>query len=120
MHSELLAGPNLANRLTLLLGALAALCALEVQSEVLRDPTQPLDHVVLTQVDDSPLKLESVLIASGRRLATINGKTVSLNQSVAGVKVINIVAGSVTVIAKGRRQQLFVSKPLNMKKAGEP
>jgi len=117
VHSELLTGVP---RLVVLLGTVTALSTLEVQGEVLRDPTQPLDHVVLRQADDSPLKLESVLIAPGRRLATINGKTVSLNQSVAGAKVINIVAGSVTVIAKGKRQQLFVSKPLNMKKAGEP
>jgi len=87
-----------------------------VETEELRDPTQPLDYVVQEKSGDAELKLESVLIASGRRLATINGETVSVNESVFGVKVISILAGRVTVIAKGKRKELFVSKPLNMMK----
>jgi len=100
-----------------LLSIVAAFSVSEVHSEVLRDPTQPLDYVVLAAPDtESALRLESVLIAPERRLATINGETVSVNQLVSGAKVIEIVAGSVTIIAKGQRQQLFVSKPLKMMK----
>lgn len=81
-----------------------------------RDPTRPLDYVA-TQNSAAPvLKLESVLIAAQRSLATINGQTVSLNGVVAGAKVIKIVPGSVTVVAQGRRQQLFVSAPVKKMK----
>jgi len=109
--------PSRVCRAMALLSIVAAFSVSEVHSEVLRDPTQPLDYVVLAAPDtESALRLESVLIAPERRLATINGETVSVNQLVSGAKVIEIVAGSVTIIAKGQRQQLFVSKPLKMMK----
>lgn len=114
MRSKAFVSPLLVGRLRFLLTASVALMVFDSQSETLRDPTQPLDYVVQMQTGDEALNLESVLIASGRRLATINGKTVKINQSVLGAKVVSIVAGSVTVIANGQRQELFVSKPLNM------
>lgn len=116
MCSEGIKGFRFTRCLMFLLSVATGLCALKAQSEVLRDPTQPLNYVVQVASGEAELKLESVLISSGRRLATINGQTVSVDQSVSGAKVISIVAGSVTVIAKGQRQELFVSKPLNMMK----
>jgi hypothetical protein len=68
----------------MLFGLVIGFYALGVQSETLRDPTQPLGYEALEETVDSTLKLESVLIAPGRRLATINGQTVSVNESVSG------------------------------------
>lgn len=120
MRNELIVRSCWMHRLIILFGMVAGLHALGVQSETLRDPTQPLGYEVLEESADSALKLESVLISSERRLATINGQTLSVNESVSGAKVIKISAGRVTIIENGQRQQLYVSKPLNMmKKASE-
>lgn len=89
-----------------------------LQAESLRDPTTPMNYTraVQAEADKESLKLESVLIASQRSLAVINGQMVKVNDTVSGAKVLSIMPGKVVVLAKGERQALHVLPALNIKK----
>lgn len=82
-----------------------------LHAEVLVDPTQPPGYRSLTKgpSGNSPgpaYVLSSTLIAPGRRLATINGKTVMVGQQVAGAKVLAIEPAHVALLTSG--QQIIV------------
>jgi hypothetical protein len=58
------------------------------------------------------LTLESIFISDKRKLAVINGQTVSINQTINGVFIKNITAKEVTVRHKGQDKKLHIIKPL--------
>lgn len=71
----------------------------------LADPTLPLDRRGQSR-PEVQLHLNSVLIASGRRLAVINGRQVSENDHVAGARVQRILPNRVIVYRDGRTWEL--------------
>lgn len=73
---------------------------------LLADPTRPPDHSApakRTQVSASQWRLHSTLVASGRRLAIVNGRLVGAGDRVDEARVVAIDAGRVTLVASGRR-----------------
>ncbi len=73
----------------------ALFCHISVSAEVLVDPTRPPSHRLPAKtsigINAAPKwVLSSTLIAPARRLATINGKTVSIGQRIGTAKVISI------------------------------
>lgn len=73
---------------------LTIFCHNSAISEVLQDPTRPPEYkntIKGAGTKAAPrFVLSSTLIAPGRRLATINGKTVAVGEQVAGAQVVAI------------------------------
>jgi len=73
---------------------LTIICHINAQAETLIDPTMPPDAQYRQQRAGTKAApewvLTSTIIASARRLATINGKTVSVGDRVGGARVIRI------------------------------
>lgn len=78
----------------LFLVLLTIFCHNSAISEVLQDPTRPPEYkntIKGAGTKAAPrFVLSSTLIAPGRRLATINGKTVAVGEQVAGAQVVAI------------------------------
>jgi len=96
-------------------------CHISVHAELLVDPTRPPSHRVVVK-SNSGIKaapkwvLSSTLIAPARRLATINGKTVSIGQRVGTAKVVSIEASQVALI-DGTREIVLYLLPDGIKRA---
>lgn len=98
--------------------ALLAALALEAGAEpALGDPTRPtaLISAAAAAAAAAPAgprwRLQSTLVADDRRLAVINGRTVSRGDRVDGAQVVEIGDGGVTLELAGRRLQLHVVPP---------
>jgi hypothetical protein len=80
------------------------------ETETLRDPTRPLGHSgVGVAQDDAPLRLQSILVSDSRKVAYINGQQLREQNVIAGsagIKVIRIEAGSVTLQQGEKRWKL--------------
>jgi len=59
--------------------------------------------------------LTSTLVSEGRRLATINGRTVRQGQSIGGAQVIKIDPAGVTLLQDGERKRIALL-PSSVKK----
>jgi hypothetical protein len=82
-----------------LVAAFAALAALQAGAQALVDPTRPPNAPAGdadVMIPSGP-QLQSILIASNRRLAIINGATVSLGDMLGEAKVVRITASEVTL-----------------------
>ncbi len=76
-------------------------------SESLRDPTRPLSYVEgAAAAKSSGWRLDSVLISSQRKLAVINGKSVTEDSWVRGAQVKQIQANKVVIVVKGEERVL--------------
>lgn len=96
--------------------ALLAALALEAGAEpALGDPTRPTALISAAAAAAAPAgprwRLQSTLVADDRRLAVINGRTVSRGDRVDGAQVVEIGDGGVTLELAGRRLQLHVVPP---------
>ncbi len=80
----------------------------DVEASVqLRDPTRPLSYVEgVGGTKSSAWRLDSVLISSQRKLAVINGKSVSEDSWVRGAQVKQIQANKVVIVVKGEERVL--------------
>jgi len=91
-----------------------------VIAEVLIDPTRPPSHR-LNATKSVGIKaapkwvLSSTLIAPARRLATINGKTVSIGQRVGTAKVVSIEPSQVA-LKEGNKKIVLYLLPSGMKR----
>lgn len=93
-------------------GMLSLLLMLPVATVALEDPTRPPDYRPRTAVVSTPdepvmqWNLTSILIATDRRLAVINGRPLALGGSIGEARVVSIEVGLVTLDAKGERVRL--------------
>ena len=76
-------------------------------ADQLQDPTRPLLYRAPVANVES-VQLNSILIASGRRLAVINGKPLAENDSMDGLQVVRIEKDRVTVSKNGKIQILIL------------
>lgn len=75
----------------------------------LPDPTRPLTVASGTDaIAEQALKLDSILVASSRKLAVINGAPIQEGQRVNGILVRRIGAGAVDVNYQGQNQTLVL------------
>lgn len=108
---------RLGRRAGLAAAAMLAAFALDVGAEpALGDPTRPTAlHAAAPDAAAAPAgprwRLQSTLVADDRRLAVINGRTVSRGDRVDGAQVVEIGDGGVTLELAGRRLQLHVVPP---------
>ncbi len=99
----------------------AIFCHNSVTAEVLVDPTRPPSHRLTAKaspgINAAPkLVLSSTLIAPARRLAIINGKTVSVGQYIGSAKVVSIERSQVALI-KGNKEIVLHLLPDGIKRA---
>ncbi|MCP4044258.1 MAG: MSHA biogenesis protein MshK [Gammaproteobacteria bacterium] len=112
------------------LGLFSLLLLLPVGSMALEDPTRPPDYQPLAEVAANPDKstvqwsLSSILIASGRRLAVINGQLLALGDTIDEARVVSIEKGLVTLYVGDERVKLRLvpanKKPPSNGIGGEP
>jgi len=89
----------------------AALSALHAGAQVLVDPTRPPNaQPGEPEAAQSVTQLQSILIASNRRLAIINGTTVALGDMVGEAKVVRITETEVT-LQKGDETEVLKLYP---------
>jgi len=102
----------MSNRLaSFVLAGLAALAALPAGAQSLLDPTRPPNtQPGEPEVAQSGTQLQSILIASNRRLAIINGTTVALGDMVGEAKVVRITETEVT-LQKGDETEVLKLYP---------
>jgi len=91
----------------------ALFCHISAFAESLVDPTRPPSHQLATKstvgIKAAPKwVLSSTLIAPARRLATINGKTVSIGQRVGAAKVVSIDPSQVALIEGNKKIVLYL------------
>lgn len=74
-------------------------------AQALDDPTRPtaLEVVEEQLAERSQWRLQSTLLADTRRLAVINGKTVSEGERVDGARLLQVQADRVTLLFEGER-----------------
>lgn len=88
-------------------------------AEVLNDPTRPPGVKLSGQLAGTKSAprwvLSSTLIAPARRLATINGKTVSVGEDIAGAKVVTIEPARVS-LREGNRHFVVELAPRDFKR----
>lgn len=90
-----------------------ALCWLSSWShaEKLQDPTRPLQyHAPVANVEH--LQLNSILVASGRRFAVINGRALAENEAVGGIRVVRIEKDRVIVRQGGKTKTLVLHRDI--------
>ncbi len=88
---------------------LSSLLVANVYAENFPDPTQPLMASGGSDVEDEQgLKLDSILVASSRKLAVINGAPIREGQRVNGILVRSIRSGAVDVNYQGQNQTLVL------------
>lgn len=85
----------------------------------LEDPTRPPGASQLSAVSGTDVNsgwvLTSTLVSDGRRLATINGRTVRQGQSIGSAQVIKIDPAGVTILQDGARKRIALL-PSSVKK----
>ena len=88
----------------------ASLLLTPLQLLALDDPTRPPGAGLLTAAGsaevDSGWNLTSTLVSEGRRLATINGRTVRQGQKIGSAQVIKIDPAGVTLLQDGERKRI--------------
>lgn len=105
--------------LTLLL-----LAAAQAPAEQLHDPMRPPGKEMTSggkggsQAVASRYRLDSVIIAPNRRQAIINGKRLTLGESIGGAKLIDIQTTQVTLLVAGKPHVLTLL-PLSIKMPSE-
>ena len=94
------------------LAGLALLGAAQVRGQALVDPTRPPNAPVEGDAVEAPggSRLQSILIASNRKLAIINGTTVALGGMVGEAKVVRITETEVT-LQKGDETEVLKLYP---------
>lgn len=105
------------SRLFLLFVAL--FCHSSLFAEVLKDPTRPPSYRFMGGAGMKAAPrwvLSSTLIAPARRLATINGKTVSVGQKIGGARVVAINPAYVA-IRDGDKEIILELLPVEIKRA---
>jgi len=95
-------------------------CHVSVNAEVLVDPTRPPSHLFSAKapvgIKAAPRwVLSSTLIAPARRLATINGKTVSIGEHVGTAKVVSIEPSQVA-LKEGNKKIVLHLLPSGIKR----
>ncbi len=106
------------DRVPQVLLTLVVLLGLAGAAQAERDPTRPpSSHVVLPSLGDpaapeavTTFRLTSVVVGKQRRLATINGKTVSVGQWVDGARVHSIDTRQVLLHWQGQQKTLTLSR----------
>jgi len=99
--------------ISLILFGTTLFCHSSLIAEVLIDPTRPPSHRLgpntTVGIKAAPKwVLSSTLIAPARRLATINGKTVSIGQRVGTAKVVSIEPSQVALIEGNKEIVLYL------------
>ncbi len=104
--------------------ALFMLAAAHAPAEQLNDPMRPPGKEMMSggkggrQTVASRYRLDSVIIAPNRRQAIINGKRLTLGESISGAKLIDIQTTQVTLQVAGKSHVLTLL-PLSIKMPSE-
>lgn len=104
--------------------ALLLLAAVQAPAEQLNDPMRPPGKEMTSggkgerQAVASRYRLDSVIIAPNRRQAIINGKRLTLGESIGGAKLIDIQTTQVTLQVAGKPHVLTLL-PLSIKMPSE-
>lgn len=86
---------------------------LHAVADKLIDPTQPLFGAGSSSGStEKALILESILIAGDRKVAVINGQSVTEGQTVSAAKVKKILPGKVFVLHHGKQKSLELMSPV--------
>ena len=76
------------------------------------DPMKPDTYSIIEKSnEEKKIKwvLSSILISSERRLANINGKSVSIGDNIDSAKVIDISVGKITLMQNGEKFKLYLT-----------
>ncbi len=90
-----------------------------VGQDAVADPTAPPPLEVL-QKQATPLHLNAIMIAHGKHLAVINGKTLGTGESVDGATVQAIEKTRVQIEQAGQSQWLLLFQPVDVRQAARP
>ena len=111
----------------LVLGAALAVCVPIAAAQALRDPTRPAvffgrtgEGGIVSRGRDAEWVLQSVLLSPERRYAIINGKILSLGESVAGAELVAIREGEVTLRAGGALRTVRLFPDVDMRSEAMP
>jgi len=111
----------------LVFGAALAVCVPLAAAQALRDPTRPAffsgrpgEGGIVSRGRDADWVLQSVLLSPERRYAIINGKILSLGESVAGAELVAIREGEVTLRAGGALRTVRLFPDVDMRSEAMP
>lgn len=96
---------------------LGLVCATAIHAESLRDPMRPWDREasVVAAAPGVPLSLSAILFSDERRVAIVNGRTVSEGDLVAGVRVHRIFRNSLLIDNDGLLSRLSLPRTASIR-----